>query len=222
MGMYGFLLRVSTGELQQFLEVAKPAPPEAAELPSDVTDADFDRTLERTLPLVLARMPGGSSPERIAKLKANPQFRQKMVAMFYAKKGGPKPVTAFLTEHEDRAFRLEKAFHALHWLLTGQVWGGDPPLANAVLGGTEYGPDLGYGKARYLYPEEVAQVAQAMQSLDFESAMRRWDAKAMKKAKIYAVVDKEGRAECATLLPKIRDYYRAAAGEHQAMLLYIL
>ena len=117
---------------------------------------------------------------------------------------------------------MEKTFHALHWLITGHAWGGEAPLANAVLGGTEYGPDLGYGKVRYLEPEKVNEVAPALGFLTVEILLSRWNVKAMKAAKIYAVADKDGREECAIRYPHLQAYYAQAVRQREAMLSYIL
>ena len=45
---------------------------------------------------------------------------------------------------------VDKAWHGIHYLLTGQSQGGPEPLALAVLGGEEFGPEVGYGSARFL------------------------------------------------------------------------
>ncbi len=221
MGMHGHLLRVSPDELQRFREIAAPAA-EAVGLPPGVTEEEFARRLQVSLPLALAHSKGGNSPERIARLMRNQRFRQRMIALFYGSQGDRKAVGAFLSEREARALNLDKTFHALHWLLTGAVWGGEPPLANAVLGGTEYGPDLGYGRVRYLTAEEVAAVAPALQALAVEVLMQRWDVKALKKDRIYAVADREGRVDCARRYPRLQAYYAEAAGAGEAMLSYIL
>jgi hypothetical protein len=39
----------------------------------------------------------------------------------------------------DRHLDLDKTWHAIHFLLTGDPWEGEPPLRNAVLGGTPLG-----------------------------------------------------------------------------------
>ena len=48
-----------------------------------------------------------------------------------------------------RTCSLEKAWHGLHYLLTGDAWGGGPPLNFIVMGGDEIdGVDTGYGPPR--------------------------------------------------------------------------
>ena len=61
------------------------------------------------------------------------------------------------------ALDIDKTWHVIHFLLTGEAWGGELPLANAVLGGTELpGTDAGYGPFRYLVPPEVQATSQAL------------------------------------------------------------
>jgi len=50
-------------------------------------------------------------------------------------------------QHED-CMDVDKAWHGTHYLLTGDAWGGQPPLANVVLGGAEIGDDHVYRRHR--------------------------------------------------------------------------
>ncbi|MGE3908388.1 MAG: DUF1877 family protein, partial [Chloroflexota bacterium] len=65
----------------------------------------------------------------------------------------PDEILVFLETREEldvtRVLELEKNWHALHWLLTGSKWEGEPPLNFIVLGGAGIGDvDVGYGAAR--------------------------------------------------------------------------
>src|SRR5271163_2074263 len=55
----------------------------------------------------------------------------------------------------EEGLTLEKSWHCLHYLLTGTAWETGTVLGKTILGGTEIGPDMGYGPARYLVPNEV-------------------------------------------------------------------
>src|SRR5262245_46999099 len=70
--------------------------------------------------------------------------------------GAPEQVEDFIQEEYDNPESecyLGKAWHALHFILTGTPWDGDEPLCLAVLCGTPIGEvDVGYGPARYLTP----------------------------------------------------------------------
>lgn len=80
---------------------------------------------------------------------------------------------------------VDKAWHAIHFLLTGSPWEGEPPLDFIVRGGTEVGEDQGYGPARGLLSMEVRNVAAALQLLPTNALMRRFDPRALAAAEIY-------------------------------------
>ena len=65
-------------------------------------------------------------------------------------------------EENENCIDVDKAWHGIHYLLAGDTWGGDPPLANVVLGGTAIGDDVGYGPARYLTADEVRAIGDAL------------------------------------------------------------
>ena len=49
---------------------------------------------------------------------------------------------------------IDKDWHGLHFLLTGEPYPNETPLAKAILGGTEIGDDISFGPARYLTPAD--------------------------------------------------------------------
>ena len=78
---------------------------------------------------------------------------------------------------------VDKAWHGIHYLLTGRTDEGSEPLSLAVMGGTEIGEDVGYGPARFLEPEQVRRIAAWLP--DDTVFKSRFDPQAMEKAKIY-------------------------------------
>jgi Domain of unknown function (DUF1877) len=80
---------------------------------------------------------------------------------------------------------VDKAWHGIHFMLTGKADGGDEPLALAVLGGEEVGGDVGYGPARFIEPEQVKAVAQALNALSVEAFAARFAPEPMQKAEVY-------------------------------------
>ena len=80
---------------------------------------------------------------------------------------------------------LDKAWHGIHWLLTGETWGGEEPLGLAIIGGEDIGPDLGYGPACFVTPSDVQAVAAALADLTEEELARRYDPPAMDAQHIY-------------------------------------
>ena len=81
---------------------------------------------------------------------------------------------------------LDKSWHAIHYLLTGSAWEGEPPLSYLLIGGEEVGDiDVGYGPARVLRPDEVRTFDGALSSISADDLRRRFDPKAMMKEDIY-------------------------------------
>lgn len=80
---------------------------------------------------------------------------------------------------------IDRAWHAIHFLLTGSAWKGAPPLNFIVSGGTEIGDDRGHGPARGLLNMEVRAVAAALERLPCSTLMRRFDPALLAAAEIY-------------------------------------
>jgi hypothetical protein len=126
---------------------------------------------------------------------------------------------AFGEEHD--VLDLQKSFHTLHYLLTGSALPVDSPLGRAILGGQELGPDLGYGPARLLTPDQVREIAESLTHVGKEDLARRFDLSAMMTAEIYACRD-SGELELAQeYLPQLQLFYTQAASKDRAMLLYV-
>ena len=91
----------------------------------------------------------------------------------------------FESEEPTNIVDVDKSWHCIHFMLTGQAEGGEEPLAWAVLGGEETGDDAGYGPARILRPDQVKSVSSALASIDKSEFSSRYDPAAMKAADIY-------------------------------------
>jgi hypothetical protein len=125
----------------------------------------------------------------------------------------------------DTAVSVEKMWHALHWLLTGSISGGEEPRALTLLGGREIGPDLGYGPARILSSEQVRVVSRALDELPFDEVFAEFDAEEMTRANVYPNVWDEPvdelREELEHYYGEIVSAYAGAAQRGDAMLLAI-
>jgi len=118
---------------------------------------------------------------------------------------------------------IDKSWHAIQFLLTGDPWAGEPPLQYVVMGGAELGEeDVGYGPARYLTPEEVQAAASAIASISGEALWSRFDEQAFAAAEIYpqgwSEDDKESVVEHYETL---REFFAFAGAEGNAMIVYL-
>jgi hypothetical protein len=101
----------------------------------------------------------------------------------------PEEIVDFLEEETaepDGEIDLDKAWHGIHFLLTGSTWEGDAPLGYLVAGGEEIGDeDVGYGPARVLRPAEVARFDAALAAISRDDFRRRFDPRVMMEQRIY-------------------------------------
>jgi len=132
--------------------------------------------------------------------------------------GDPDKVEALLYPDDDseppNSMDLDKAWHGLHYLLTGDAEGGEPPLSLAILDGTEIGPELDYGPARYLTADEVRAVAQALAAFTPETLAQRFDPQDMQEKDIYPAIWDRGDEELEYLqmfFPTLQQFYADAA-----------
>lgn len=103
----------------------------------------------------------------------------------------PARITGFLYDEDAdgrKELDVDKAWHAIHFLLTGEAWTGDWPLGFIVVGGNEIGDDdVGYGPARGFTSGEVAEIDRALSGIDAPTLLSRWDSAAVRAAELYAV-----------------------------------
>jgi hypothetical protein len=122
---------------------------------------------------------------------------------------------------------IDKAWHAIHFLLTGTAWEGDHPWNFIVKGGTAIGGDLGYGPARALTSAQVREIAAALESMPVEKLSERFDAKALTAAQIYPQIwdrpaeEDDTREYVTSYYEELCDFVLAAAAKGEAMLVYL-
>jgi hypothetical protein len=126
---------------------------------------------------------------------------------------------------------LDKAWHGLHFMLTGSDWEGPEPFAYLLAGGefigNEEDHDLGYGPARGLTSAEVGRFAAALDGLLEAEFKARYDSAAMDELEIYPLDwSKEEKPEeivqwLATEFKELKQFVHEAAAAKQALLIYM-
>ncbi len=101
----------------------------------------------------------------------------------------PAEITRFLygadADGRERVV-LDRAWHAIHFVLNGSRLGGEEPLNFLVSEGTPVGEvDVGYGPARVLTSAQVRSLAAVLAPLDPENVARRVDLRQLDEEAIY-------------------------------------
>lgn len=122
---------------------------------------------------------------------------------------------------DEADFSVDSYWQALHFLLTGEPEGGPLPLRNAVLGGTPLGDDR---VARWLSPEEVVEVADALSGIPRSDLEAVYDPQEFNQARIYPARPPErwGWEDLGPLLDRFErlvSFFRETAGKGEGLLL---
>lgn len=121
----------------------------------------------------------------------------------------PDRITTFFEDEEVSHSDLDKAWHGIHFLLTGDAWSGTLPAATLLSGGREVGDiDLGYGPARAFSPEEASAFQAHIAAISAEQFDARFDAKRLIQHDIYPTIwDRDLRGE-ADGRPYLNEYFQ--------------
>ncbi len=126
-------------------------------------------------------------------------------------------------EDHENCIDVDKAWQGIHFLLTGDPWAGDAPLGDVVLGGTEFGEDVGYGPARYITADDVKAVAVALTEITPAQLAAGYDSTGLQKNDVYpGIWDELDAVEyLSSYYEVLRNYYLDAAANGNAMLKFI-
>ncbi|MEM9274006.1 MAG: YfbM family protein [Cyanobacteria bacterium P01_F01_bin.143] len=84
---------------------------------------------------------------------------------------------------------IGKSWQAIHFLLTGEIamdkTSDLSPLCNVVLGGTETEYQTDFGRVRYLTPNEVKEIVEALELISVDDLRSCFSPEAFNAAKIY-------------------------------------
>ena len=122
---------------------------------------------------------------------------------------------------------IDKAWHGLHFLLTGSAWDGGAPLNFLVAGGRQIGDvDVGYGPARGFNPAEVRTIADSLATVTLDDLRARFDPKAMARQEIYPSIwdgssVEEAREYLLEYFQVLIDFVAQGANAGRAMIVYV-
>jgi hypothetical protein len=143
---------------------------------------------------------------------------QKLMQNHLARRANP-------TGGKREVLSLDKAWHGVHYLLSGAAEPGPELRSQAVLGGVELGDDpegfSGYGPPRYFRAAQVQKLSEELSRPEAEAeAAGRFDAAKMSQFRIYpgwraGEQDKEWLMDA---FRRLRDFYSSAAAQGRAII----
>jgi hypothetical protein len=191
------------------------------------------------------------SDENISKILADPPLIWRVIAPddpeiylearvgeqpgFLARLFGAKPVASRAelpslakANGEGVEIDLDKAWHGLHYLLTGTAWEGTKPLNFIVSGGAEVGDiDVGYGPARVLRSNEVGELYSALGDIDENVLRERFNPEEMMNLEIYPDIwdrnpDEDDTLDyCVEYYRDLRRFLSEAVGNSMGLVVHI-
>ena len=123
-------------------------------------------------------------------------------------------------EDEDNSTDLDKAWHGIHWLLTGSAEPDAGVGSQVIFGGEPLGEEVGYSPFHLILPADVARVAAFLEGVDADTLRSRMDPAAMSAADLYPDIWDQEYLFDQYVLPyyeDLRAFYRAAAAAGQGV-----
>ncbi len=121
---------------------------------------------------------------------------------------------------------VDKAWQGIHYLLTGTADQGEGPQSLAVLGGEEFGPEIGIGSARFLTPQQVSDVSAALAGFSESELRANFNPQDMQAQGVYPEIIwvRDGEDSLDYLLENfwpLAEFYADAAARGDAVLQWI-
>lgn len=117
---------------------------------------------------------------------------------------------------------LEKAWHGLHYLLTGETWEGHGPLAFLLAGGEQLRADE-ESPVRWFSPDEANEIHQALAAVSNNQLWSRFDADEMESRQIYPGIwdepESDLKEEYVGYFEQLKQVVAAAAKSRQGLMI---
>jgi hypothetical protein len=197
------------------------------ELDSDDMSAVVDNR-KAAMEMLMGSVTGGASVQDLLKglgvkdIEGSMAQMSKLLGPMEASKLSSKATAA---KKSRRRLEVEKSWHGLHFVLTGDPWKGSGALSLVVMGGTEVGEDSGYGRPHYVNPFQVVQASTALDRMtdaEFEQKVRNTN---FSGKDIYCYDDKLTREDIEELIhyfKQVRQFFHDAAERSNGILVGIL
>ncbi len=137
-----------------------------------------------------------------------------------------KIAAAIKSVHDPKQFNMEKDWHMVAYLLTGETkikeeHLPDNPLHNVIFGGLKSAVETGYGPARYFDSKLVAESATALLGVDRKVIAARYNPAEMKKLDLYAPTEEAERKAVLNVVEEFTAFFQKAASAHEDVIAYV-
>jgi len=144
----------------------------------------------------------------------------------------PSDIESFLypeefDENDPTELDIDKAWQAIHFLLTDSPYEGDKPLNFITMGGVEVGDfDIGYGPARAFSSKEVKEIAKALENISGECLKKKFSPDVFNENGIYPDIWDEEVEECMdkyviNYYNDLKNFIKTTSDNSQALLVYV-
>jgi len=124
---------------------------------------------------------------------------------------------------------IDKTWDGILYLLTGntldEIDSADPTLSSIIIGKNtlDENQDMGYGPANYNTAEEVKEIAKILDAIPSSKLKEKFDPKKMMELEIYPTMWDEPNVfeYVEDYYEKLRDFYKTAAKNNQAVLTFV-
>ncbi len=160
-----------------------------------------------------------SPPQGVAARKPDPFLMEMAQDMeFQIRALVPKDADKIIQEASGPALSLHENWQEIHEILTGSSKPSGDFLSNAILGGAEFGSDLG-DEVRFLTPEQVKQISERLTSVS-EQHFRTSASTFAKDGASSPVGELERVDYYCELFTRLQAFYRKAAESASPILLW--
>lgn len=129
---------------------------------------------------------------------------------------------------EEFLLDIDKSWHAIHFVLTGEIGGGEGILEKVVLRGTPNlvsDEDMGYGPATLTTAEEVQEIHQAIKDIAQADFRSKFSIKEMAENDIYPIIADENEEDFFSYVwsyfAELQTFFAKAADQGHCVLFYI-
>lgn len=119
---------------------------------------------------------------------------------------------------------LDKSWHGIHYLLTGEVGDTDSALS-FLLTGTEIGEDIGYGPARAFHAAQVRAIQTVLQPLTPETLRAHYNPADMNEQGIYPDIWDKGDEPLEYLLENyatLKSFIDECVAKDRGLIIYLI